>query len=71
MADEITTEILFEEALECFGFSFRGRINWTKRWVFAFFEVDMVVELWAMIRKFVGFGLTEDVDKWLTFGRNL
>ena len=31
----------------------------------------MVVELWAMIRKFVSFGLTEDVDEWLMFGRNL
>ena len=30
VADEITTEILFEEALEGFGFSFRGRIDWTK-----------------------------------------
>ena len=57
------TEILFEEALECFGFSFRGRINWTKRWVFAFFKVDMVVKLWTMIRKFVSFGLTEDIDE--------
>ena len=71
VADEITTEIFFKEALECFGFSFQGRIDWTKRWVFAFFEVDMVVELWAMIREFISFGLTENIDKWLTFGRNL
>ena len=31
----------------------------------------MVVELQAMIGKFISFGFTEDVDKWLTFGRNL
>ena len=71
VVDEITTEILFKEALECFGFSFRSRINWTKRWVLAFFKVDMVVKLRAMIRKFIGFGLTEDVNEWLMFGRNL
>ena len=36
----------------------------------AFFKINMVVELWVVIRKFVGFGFTENVKERLTFGRN-
>ena len=36
-------------------------VNWAERWVFTFFDFDMVVKLGIVVGEFIGFGFTEDV----------
>jgi len=71
LADKAVIKILFEEFMECNCFSLGHIVNWTKRWLSAFFEMDMMIVLRIMVRKLVRFSLTEDVEIFMVFRRNL
>ena len=71
LADKATIEILFEEFAECDGFGLGHIVNRTKRWLSAFFKMDVMIVLGIMVRELVGFSLTEDVEILVVFGRNL
>jgi len=64
-------EVLFEEFAESDCFSLGHIVNRTKRWLSAFFEMDVMIVLGIMVRELVRFSLTEDVEIFVVFGRNL
>ena len=71
LANKAAIEVLFEEFAECNGFGLRHIVNRTKRWLSAFFKMDVMIVLGIMVRELVGFSLTEDVEVIMVFRRNL
>jgi hypothetical protein len=71
LANEAAVEVLFEEVPKGFGFYFGGAINWTKRWVLTFLDVNVVVKLWVEVGELIGFQFAEDIQEVVIVSRDL
>ena len=69
MANDMANEVFFKENANGLGFSLRGTIDWSERWLLTFLKFNMMIELQIMVRVFAGFHFAETFKTIMVFGR--